>query len=80
MRLVVFSKHYGIWNSGEVAGFPDAEAADLVHRKIARFPESPAAGRPSPEEPPAAEPAGEAGDRQPGTGDLPANGKKAKSK
>lgn len=38
MKIVQFLKHHDLWNSGEQAGFEDAEAERLVAKKIAIWP------------------------------------------
>ncbi|AXQ93200.1 hypothetical protein LV780_04860 [Cereibacter azotoformans] len=43
MTPVRFTKHHGRYNSGEVAGFPDAEAAELVAAGVASPLNAPAA-------------------------------------
>jgi len=35
MKLLRFTRHYDVYNAGEIAGFEDPHAADLVSRGIA---------------------------------------------
>jgi hypothetical protein len=60
-KLVQFTRHYGSYNPGESAGFEDAEAARLVAKKVARWPDAPRPAEtkkpePKAEEKPAADP------------------------
>lgn len=58
MRRVKFDRNYAAYNRGEIAGFPDKKADELVERGVASFidPAPKAKEKPKAEEPKSTEP------------------------
>jgi hypothetical protein len=42
MRVVIFSQRFDVYNGGEVAGFDDSRAGELVNSGVARYHRQPA--------------------------------------